>query len=183
VHRLSAGSGRSPLEFAFLLPSDKGDGIRMGADDQDYELCLGKQDLGEQGNGCIFLAPPDEGLRCTVHAHRPMVCRSFPMRPQVDGTWLPQGDPCPKGIFGAHHVDQALATKLNDAWETERRLGVAFVEGWNKIAVLAPAGKSRSPRMFFYWLMAYFDRVQTAGPPGADALMIGALKQALSRVN
>ncbi len=175
VARLVRGTGRSPLEFAFLLPKDGTDGIEMGPDGQTFELCLGKQPL-PAGNGCVFLQGEVGSYRCSQHEHRPMLCRSFPLRPTQDGRFAAIGDPCPSGAWKPDHVDQPAANALHRRWETERELSRDFITRWNRIARCAPAGKRRSPRMFFYWVVTVFE-----SEPAKLFLLDGALAEALRR--
>lgn len=175
VARLVQGTGRSPLEFAFLLPRDGTDGIEMGPDGETFELCLGKAAL-PSGNGCVFLDGAVGSFRCGVHAHRPMLCRSFPLRPTADGQFAAVGDPCPTGAWRAEHVDQAGAAALHQRWEAERKQSVEFIERWNRIARCAPAGKRRSLRMFFYWVVTVFEST-----PPKLYLLDAALAEALRR--
>jgi Fe-S-cluster containining protein len=149
VHRLARETGRSPLEAFVLHPDPTGD-VALDAGPTRYLLCLPKQ----ASFACIFL----EGGRCTVHAARPMVCRSFPLTPTADGFGTTDFV-CPP-VWRPDHIRQDEARRLHALWRIERALGSAFVERWNRIAACAPAGRARSPRMFYWWMLEIFDALQ-----------------------
>ena len=73
-----------------------------GPEGETFEWALQTDDCGD----CRFYAETDGQGRCTVHADRPLVCRTYPFSVALGGTSQPRGDAVPEeGMVRAHECE------------------------------------------------------------------------------
>jgi Fe-S-cluster containining protein len=81
-------------------------GLREGDEGvagETFEWALGTDDCGD----CAFYAEDEDGTgRCTVHADRPLVCRTYPFSVALGGTSQPMGEAVEEaGMVRAHECE------------------------------------------------------------------------------
>ena len=105
--QLSAGTGRSALELI-------GAGIDLHVEEG---VILPHLMMREDSRGCFFLG---EDGRCAIHAHRPGICRLFPLGRQYDEEKtsyfiVPKG--CVKGGLSKVRIDRWIGIPDLSAYE------------------------------------------------------------------
>ncbi len=80
-------------------------GLREGEDGPEgetFEWALQTDDCGD----CTFYAEDDGVGRCTVHADRPLICRTYPFSVALGGTSQPMGEAVDEeGLVRAHECE------------------------------------------------------------------------------
>jgi Fe-S-cluster containining protein len=73
-----------------------------GPEGETFEWALGIDDCGD----CTFYAEDEAGGACTVHADRPLVCRTYPFSVALGGTSQPLGEAVDaEGMVRAHECE------------------------------------------------------------------------------
>jgi Fe-S-cluster containining protein len=82
-------------------------GLLFNTKDGPVVMGLSRVDLPDGEVGCVFL----KNNLCSIHSHRPFVCRQFPFKPvnedSMDGPFTLMDDPC----FGKHATDEVVDEK------------------------------------------------------------------------
>jgi hypothetical protein len=108
VRELQAATGEEWRDVARPMPY----GLDAGADGPEgetFEWALQTDGCGD----CTFYREDDAGVgACTVHADRPLICRTYPFSVALDGTSQPMGAPVDSvplgGSGGATDVDETV---------------------------------------------------------------------------
>jgi Fe-S-cluster containining protein len=106
-------------------------GLLFNTKDGPVVMGLSRVDLPEGDVGCVFL----KNNLCSIHAHRPYVCRQFPFKPvdedNPDGPFTLMDDPC----FGKHAtdevVDEAPLRRNFRAFQQKEQEYLSKVREWN----------------------------------------------------
>jgi Fe-S-cluster containining protein len=102
VRDLQAATGYDWRDVARPMPYGLGDGDE-GPSGETFEWALQTDDCGD----CAFYREDEDGVgACTVHADRPLVCRTYPFSVALGGTSQPMGEAVDEaGTVRAHECE------------------------------------------------------------------------------
>ena len=103
VRRLQGGDGEADdwRDVARPMPYGLSEGSD-GPEGETFEWALGTDDCGD----CVFYEETDPTGTCTVHADRPLVCRTYPFSVALGGTSQPMGEAVDReGLVRAHECE------------------------------------------------------------------------------
>jgi Fe-S-cluster containining protein len=98
VWHISTRQRMAPEQFVFACEQNTptADGFYLDPTATSYLLALDKRGKLRAQNPCIFLLELQGGYsRCGIYAHRPVVCRDYPMRAVAGGVELRADVLCP----------------------------------------------------------------------------------------
>jgi len=121
VRRLQAVTDAEWRDIARPMPY----GLAAGPDGEEgetFEWALQTDDCGD----CAFYDEADDQGTCTVHADRPLICRTYPFSLALGGTSQPMGEAVDReGLVRAHECE-GLGRAIDR--ESAEELAAALVE-------------------------------------------------------
>jgi Fe-S-cluster containining protein len=123
-------------------------GLLFNTREGQLVMGLSRVDLPEGDVGCVFL----KNNLCSIHAHRPYVCRQFPFKPvdeeNMEGAFTLMDDPC----FGKHATDEVVdenpLRQNYRVFQEKEKDYLSKVREWNE----GPESRSKDFADFLYFV-------------------------------
>lgn len=151
-----------PSDFitAFPLPKPSPEAFRLNQEGFDFALALDKQGEFEFNRPCTFLVSLGGGhTRCGIYAHRPTVCRTYPMIQFRDLIIQRKDSLCPPNSWSSEDVRQPSWRKNVQRVQMQFDLYYEVVARWNARVASQPAGTTYVIGAYYDYLMNVYGRL------------------------
>ncbi len=151
-----------PSDFvtAFPLPKPSPEGFRLNKDGFTFGLALDKQGEFEFNRPCTFLMSLGGGHSCCgVYAHRPTVCRSYPVI-RVREHFVQRKDSlCPPNAWSAGQLGHPSWRQNAQRVQMQFDLYYEVIARWNARVVSKPEGTTYVIGAYYDYLLNVYERL------------------------